>query len=170
MSDAESLKPAPAWARDTGHTAVRPLAAGTDAGSAIDRLLVAERVARYGWAFDERDRDGLADCFIADGVWEGEIMGGEHVGPFEGREAIVSFLTGFWSEQDDQRRHVFTNVIVDEQGSDTATAHAYLVLLGSSDASMTPLTAGPYRLELVRDPADGVWRLARLLAGFDAPY
>jgi hypothetical protein len=152
------------------HAAVRPLVADTEAGPAIDRLLVAERIARYGWAYDERDREGLGDCFTEDGVWEGQIMGTDPVGPFEGRAAIVEFLTGFWDEQDDQRRHVFTNVVVDEVGPHTATAHAYLILLGSSDAAMRPLTAGPYRLHLARDPHDDVWRMTRLAAGFDAPY
>jgi SnoaL-like domain len=170
MSEEESLKPAPGWASSMKHANVRPLVADTQAGPAIDRLLVAERVARYGWAYDERDRAGLGDCFTEDGVWEGQIMGTDPVGPFEGRAAIVEFLTGFWDEQADQRRHVFTNVVVDEVGADTATAHAYLILLGSSDASMTPLTAGPYRVTLARDPGDGVWRITRMAAGFDAPY
>jgi hypothetical protein len=170
VSEQENLRPAPGWASSMSHATVRPLTAAADAGQAIDRLLVAERVARYGWAYDERDRPGLEDCFTQDGVWEGQIMGTDPVGPFEGRAAIVDFLTGFWDEQSDQRRHVFTNVVVDEVGPDTATAHAYLILLGSSDASMTPLTAGPYRVTMARDPDDGVWRITRMAAGFDAPY
>jgi hypothetical protein len=170
MSEPESLRPAPGWARSMGRSAVKPLVSAQQAGAAIDRELIAERVARYGWAYDERDREGLGDCFTEDGVWEGQIMGIEPVGPFDGRAAIVEFLTGFWDEQSDQRRHVFTNVVLDDVGQDTATAHAYLILLGSSEASMTALTAGPYRFELLRDPADGVWRLKRLAAGFDAPY
>jgi hypothetical protein len=153
-----------------GHSAVKPLVPAQRAGDAIDRELIAERVARYGWAYDERDREGLGDCFTEDGVWEGQIMGIEPVGPFAGRAAIVDFLAGFWDEQSDQRRHVFTNVVLDDVGREQATAHAYLILLGSSEASMSALTAGPYRFELVREPGDGVWRLQRLAAGFDAPY
>jgi hypothetical protein len=170
MSNPEDLRPAPGWARSIGHSAVKAPPAAADAGSAIDRQLIAERVARYGWSYDERNREGLGECFTEDGVWEGQIMGIEPVGPFEGRAAIVGFLTGFWDEQGDQRRHVFTNVVIEDVASDTASAHAYLILLGSSDASMAALTAGPYRFALSRDPADGVWRLARLSAGFDAPY
>jgi SnoaL-like domain len=169
MSEADEERPRPGWARATGHTTIEPMHAGVGAGEAIDRLLIAERVARYGWAYDERDRDGLADCFTGAGVWEGKIMGIDQVGPFQGRGAIIDFLAGFWGEQTDQRRHVFTNVVVEKTEPDVATAHAYLILLGSADASMTPLTAGPYRFEFVRD-TDGVWRIARLLAGFDAPY
>src|ERR1700742_1315329 len=106
----DGLRPAPAWARETGHTELKP---PTSAGSAIDRILVGERIARYGWSYDERDRSALGECFTEDGVWEGSIMGIESVGPFEGRAAIVDFLTGFWDEQTDQRRHAFTNVVID---------------------------------------------------------
>jgi hypothetical protein len=170
MSEAEPLRPAPAWASEAGIVAMQPSAGAASAGPAGDRLLIAERIARYGWAFDERDRAGVADCFTADGVWEGQVMGIEPIGPFEGRTAVVEFLTSFWDEQDDQRRHVFANVVVDQLLGDGATAHAYVILLRSSEASMTPLTAGPFRFELARDAGDGVWRIARLLAGFDTSF
>jgi hypothetical protein len=170
MSEAEPLRPAPAWASEAGIVAMRPAVGAAAVGAAGDRLLIAERIARYGWAFDERDRAGVADCFTADGVWEGQVMGIEPIGPFEGRTAVVEFLTSFWDEQDDQRRHIFANVVVDELLADSATAHAYVILLRSSDATMTPLTSGPFRLELARDAGEGVWRIARLLAGFDTTF
>jgi hypothetical protein len=166
---ADQLRPAPAWARDTGHTNLAAAVSAADPGSAVDRLLIAERIARYGWSYDERDRDGLGECFTADGVWEGQIMGTQAVGPFTGRAAIVEFLTGFWDEQADQRRHVFTNVVVDRLDGDHASAQAYLQLLASADARTGTETAGPYRFDVVRD-SDGVWRLARLAAGFDSPF
>jgi hypothetical protein len=167
---AASLRPAPAWASDAGLVAMRAAVGAVGAGPAIDRLLIAERIARYGWAFDERDRAGVADCFTEDGVWEGQVMGIAPIGPFAGRASVVEFLTSFWDEQSDQRRHVFANVVVDELLLDTATAHAYVILLKSSEAKMTPLTAGPFRLQLARDAGDGVWRIARLLAGFDTTF
>jgi hypothetical protein len=167
MSDATQLRPEPGWARTTGHSQIQPLDHG-DAGRAHDRVLVAERVAHYGWAYDEKDPGLLGDCFTADGVWEGSIMGQTPVGPFEGRDAIVGFLGGFWDEQDDQRRHIFTNVIVQELTETTAVAHAYLLLTSASNAAVSPVTHGPYRFELVRE--DDSWRLSRLVAGFDAPF
>jgi ketosteroid isomerase-like protein len=136
---------------------------------AIDRLLVAERIARYGWAYDERDRDALAECFTPDGVWEGLLLGRDRVGPVEGREAIADFLAGFWAEQSDQRRHIFTNLVVDALAAGDAGAHTYLLLTAAGEGVMSPVTTGPYRFELVREP-DGVWRIARLAAGFDAPF
>ncbi|HEX4483968.1 MAG TPA: nuclear transport factor 2 family protein [Solirubrobacteraceae bacterium] len=170
IGEAETLRPSPAWASDAGIVAMQPAVGAASADPASDRLLIAERIARYGWSFDERDRDGVADCFTEDGVWEGQVMGIEPIGPFAGRASVVEFLTSFWEEQSDQRRHVFANVVVDDLLADTATAHVYVILLRSSEASMTPLTAGPFRLELARDAGDGVWRIARLLAGFDTTF
>lgn len=166
MSD---FRPEPGWARSCGHARLHPPLALDEPGPATDRLLVAERIARYGWSYDERDRNALAECFTRDGVWEGLLMGRDRVGPVEGREAVADFLAGFWAEQPDQRRHIFTNVVVDELAAAEASAHAYLLLTAASGGAMTPVTTGPYRFELVREP-DGVWRIARLAAGFDAPF
>jgi len=162
------MNPEPAWARAFGHAQVKAQVADPDAGRAADRVMIAERVHRYGWGYDERDRELLGDCFTADGVWEGSIMGGDKVGPFEGRDAVVAFLTEFWTVQTDQRRHIFTNVVVDDLTDNSAVAHAYLLLTASSDSTMTPVTNGPYRL-IMRKEA-GNWRIARLVAGFDAPF
>jgi SnoaL-like domain len=166
---AEALRPEPAWARESGHTNLAPALVAAAAGDAVDRALVAERIARYGWSYDERDPAALGECFTAAGVWQGRIMGTTEVGPFRGRDAIVEFLSGFWDEQADQRRHVFTNVVVDSIDGDRATAQAYLILLASADERTSVETAGPYRFEAARDE-DGIWRLTLLAAGFDVPF
>lgn len=167
-SPTDALRPDPAWGRRTQHTRVKAMQPRLEPNEALDRCLVAERIHRYAWGYDERDADLLADCFTADAVWEGSIMGTEPVGPFHGREALIEFLTDFWTVQRDQRRHIFSNVVIDHIDTDTATAHAYLMLTSASDASMQPQTTGPYRFDLVN--ADGVWRIKRLSAGFDAPF
>lgn len=169
MSTNDALKPAPGWSRSTGHSQVKHMTADPETSRALDRLLIAERIFRYGWAYDERDREGLGDCFAENGIWEGSIMGISPVGPFQGRAAIVDWLADFWKIQFDQRRHVFTNVIVDSLTSTEATAYAYLILTASSDSTMTPQTAGPYKLSMIKE-ADGVWRMSRLVGGFDAPF
>ncbi|MDH3684383.1 MAG: nuclear transport factor 2 family protein [Acidimicrobiia bacterium] len=162
-----SLEPVPGWARNTGHITVGALDR-VDADSAADRLAIAERVHLYGWGYDERDRDLLADCFTEDGTWEGHIMGIDSVGPPMGRDAVVEFLTAFWDEQTDQRRHIFTNVVVSDLTGTSGVAHAYLLLTASTGGEMKPVTNGPYRLEMRK--AAGIWRISRLAAGFDAPF
>lgn len=167
MSATQPPQPEPGWARKAQHSRVGALS-HSDPGRALDRLEITERIYRYGWAFDELDREMLEDCFSLDAVWEGNIMGQTTVGPFQGRAAIVEWLAGFWAEQTDQRRHIFTNVIIQSLTADTATAHAYLILTAASNDTVTPVTTGPYRFELVRE--DQSWRLRRLFGGFDVPF
>lgn len=169
MNESTELIPEPGWSRSAQHSRVKSLAADLDLSRAMNRLLIAERIYRYGWAYDERDREGLDDCFTENGIWEGSIMGITPVGPIQGRAEIVNWLTDFWNIQRDQRRHAFTNVIIDDLSDSEATAHAYLILTASAGSVMVPVTVGPYRLSMVKEP-DGVWRMSRLVGGFDAPF
>ena len=160
--------PEPAWATKAGAAQVKALQGFNGEAGSLDRALIAERIYRYGWGYDERQRDQLADCFTLDGVWEGSIMGGDQVGPIVGRDDVVAFLADFWAIQTDQRRHIFTNVIIDDLTATTAVAHACLMLTAAADATMATITTGPYRLVMRKD--NDVWRIARLVAGFDAPF
>ena len=158
------LRPAPAWAHANGLVALHPRS-----GADLDlRGQLVDRLARYCWGFDERRRDILQDCFTQDAVWVGDVMGETRVGPFEGRDAVVSWLAGFWPHQRDQRRHVVTNVIVEDVGDGSATCLAYLLLVGSSRRSVALEAAGMYRIEYRLDA--GAWRISRLSAGFDIPF
>jgi SnoaL-like domain len=167
MTEMSRLQPEPGWGRSTGHVRVGRLS-HSEADRALDRLEIAERVYRYGWGYDERDRELLGDCFTDDAIWEGNIMGQISVGPFTGRQSIVDWLATFWDEQQDQRRHIFTNLVVQALTEDTATAYAYLLLTAATQGTVTPVTTGPYRFELSRQ--DDCWRLTRLIAGFDVPF
>lgn len=169
MTEEDQLEthPSPSWAKLTGRIFLKRLTRVPTSNESLDRLLIAERVYRYGWAYDERDRDLFTDCFTEDAVWEGNVMGIEPVGPFVGRQAVVDFNCDFWPRQEDQRRHVFTNVTVDELTETTAVAHAYLLLTSAANSKMTPVTTGPYRLELIK--TDG-WKINHLCSSFDAPF
>jgi hypothetical protein len=164
----ESLQPAPAWATASGCVDVHQQGSAADV-LGQERALVSERIARYGWSFDERDRVGLADCFTPEANWEGSIMGTTAVGPFVGRESITEFLAHFWEVQRDQRRHIFSNIVTNAFTAEGVTAHAYLLLTSTEGGTMAPISAGPYRFELERS-GDEVWRISRLTACFDAPF
>ena len=151
MSEIRQLQPEPGWGRTTGQTRVGRLSHG-EAGRVLDRLEIAERIYRYGWGYDERDRELLGDCFTDDGVWEGSIMGQHPLGPFTGRDDIVAWLVTFWDEQTDQRRHRFTNLIVQDLTETTATAHAYLLLTAATNGNGD---AGHHRALPVRAGARG---------------
>jgi hypothetical protein len=169
VSDVITQRPEPGWSRKLGLSVVGDAPSGKGADPGHDRVLIMDRVFRYAWGFDERNVELLGQCFTADGVWEGSVMGTEAVGPFTGREAITGFLGEFWPNQVDQRRHVFTNVIIDDYTGTSAQVHAYLLLMSSMEAQTTPVTVGPYRLDLVKE-TNGVWRISHLRGGWDSPF
>jgi hypothetical protein len=105
----------PAWAHRTGMLALGDAHRPDEAQAMADRSLFSERIARYCWAYDERRREALADCFTQDAIWEGNVLGQVAIGPFVGREKIVTWLTEFWPYQHVQRRHMILNTIVEKQ-------------------------------------------------------
>lgn len=132
------------------------------------RQALQEVVHRYCWAFDERRGDLLRECFTEDGTWEASVMGETRVGPFIGQVQVQEWLSRFWNHQRDQRRHLILNFLVEDLREDGATALAYLLLMGSSDAATRMESVGLYRLDF-RNEA-GTWRIASLVAGFDSPF
>jgi hypothetical protein len=133
-----------------------------------DRILIAERMHRYGWAFDERQEEALSECFTESATWQASIMGTSTIGPFNGKSEIINFMKGFWPNQLDQRRHNITNVIVENQSEKAASVMAYLVLMSASAQGLKPVTTGFYKVEMVK--SDGTWKIQTLLVGFDLSY
>jgi hypothetical protein len=168
MGEAESEFPVPGWGHKGGYLKMRVQVRPDERSVAIERSLIAERISRYGWSFDERRADLLSDCFTEDAIWEGSIAGGEALGPFEGREAIVAWMSGFWETQHDQRRHMIVNTVIEEQSEGAALAQAYQVLTAARGGEVALETTGFYRFNLRL--ADGEWRIAHLFSGYDAPF
>jgi hypothetical protein len=133
------------------------------------RVVLADRMARYAWAFDERRPELLADCFTADATWQANIRNETIVGPFVGRGAIVAYMSSFWDDQLDQRRHMIMNPMVTDQQVDAATIYTYHLLISSTDAAIVPITCGFYEARMTRS-IDGIWRISSLLAGYDLPF
>jgi hypothetical protein len=139
---------------------------GTDV--ALDRHLIGERIARYCWAFDERQLSLLGECFTEDAVWEGNVLGRTPIGPFVGRDKILHWLSEFWPFQHDQRRHMLLNTIIEEQSPDNATTLSYLLLMSSTGRTLSIEATGFYKTSYRR--INEHWQIARLKAGFDKPF
>lgn len=167
MSGPSPLRPVPAWAHAAGILSLSPVHRG-DAPDLDDRQALQERIHRYCWAFDERRPDLLRECFTQDAVWAASVMGETKIGPFVGQAEVQEWLARFWAHQRDQRRHLILNFIVEELREDRATALAYLLLMGSSDAVTRLETSGFYRLEYTRQ--NGEWKISSLFGGFDSPF
>lgn len=168
MSDEGESKPSPAWGHISGAIKLQSDPEILDRKLLSERVLITERIYRYGWAFDERQEKLLEECFTEDATWEANIMGVNMVGPHDGREAIITFMKGFWPSQFDQRRHLIMNVIVDSQDAESATVFAYHLLISASKGALTPVTSGFYRASMKR--LNGSWKIKSLLAGYDIPF
>ncbi|MFD9396561.1 nuclear transport factor 2 family protein [Streptomyces sp. NPDC060000] len=164
-------RPVPGWATAAGLLALTPAGSHPAQGPAqdrdqvLDRLLIAERIARYGWAYDERDQDALAGCFTADATWRGTVMGEIDIPTRHGADTIAAQEAALWPQQGDQRRHLFTNHVIDLAG-DRATAHAYMIQLRIRDAASALAVSGAYRFHLRRETGRG-WLIDSLTAALD---
>lgn len=157
--------PAPGWGSASG---LLTLAAGPSVAHDPDlRLRISERIHTYAWAFDERRASLLRSCFTDDAIWHGSLAGRERVGPIQGADAIVGFLTSYWPRQADQRRHLFPSLEIDPVSSVEAHATASLLLTAVEQRLDLVLTSF-YRFRLVLH--EGVWLIADLFEGGDVDY
>lgn len=166
--DSNQPPPIPAWAHHVGLLSLGEAIPPADADAVANRLLITERIARYCWAYDERQLDRLSDCFTEDGIWEGDVLGRVAVGPFKGRPAIREWMSGFWPHQHDQRRHMILNTIVEGQTASTARTCSYLLLMGSTGREVSVETIGFYRVDLTK--VGDQWLINHLMAGFDKAF
>jgi ketosteroid isomerase-like protein len=135
--------------------------------SVEQKLAIHELLGRAALAYDERDMATLESGFIPDASLSMRIAGGDLIGPFEGREAIMKLFTDSMAQQSDVRRHVVSNIFFDESG-DQPVAVSNLTLVATENGEIKLLTAGIYRDTVVK--SDGVWRIARRHIELDKPY
>ncbi|MBS1861435.1 MAG: nuclear transport factor 2 family protein [Actinobacteria bacterium] len=164
----ENLVPGPGWASAHGYVPLNPASAEAGSSSAIDRLLILERLHRYSWALDECLQQPLAECFTEDATWTADLYGKEDYGPFEGAAGIAEWLAGSFVTMVDQRRHLFINPVVDELVEDAARVFSMCLITGAKDEIVTPRCTGIYRVGMRK--IDGDWLIAELFGAFDAPW
>ena len=133
-----------------------------------DKQAITELLGKGGWAYDAPDVDYLADMFTADGTFDLEIDGMGQVGSFAGRAEIRKLYEDSLASQEDQRRHVVTNVFFEDETESSATAVSYLVLIAIKDGALNVLSTGVYRDKVVLD--GDTWRITHRDLHLDLPY
>ncbi|SEO53776.1 nuclear transport factor 2 family protein [Trujillonella endophytica] len=124
---------------------------------------------RYSIAYDQNDMAEMADTFADSAVLTMRIGGGDLIGPFEGKEAVMKLMTDSLASQSDQRRHVTTNLAVRKETADSASVESYLTLISIQDGKAVLLSTALYQDELVKE-ADGAWRFTKRHIELDLPY
>jgi ketosteroid isomerase-like protein len=113
-------------------------------------LAVRNLYARYCFALDGNDIDGLGDCFTAEGVFALSDRG-----DFAGRDTIKELIR---KTVENRPRHHALNVEVVDVAPGEARSRAYFLLLDQTTGAAAAY--GQYEDRSVQDE-DGTWRFAR---------
>ena len=135
--------------------------------SVQDKLAIQELLSRSAYGFDEQQLDMLEACFTEDAVFSIRIAGGDLMGPFVGREAIMDLYRNSIESQTDVRRHVVSNIFFESEDGDPVVI-SNLTLMATEKGEIKLLTAGIYR-DTIRITAEG-WRLLNRHLDLDRPY
>lgn len=132
--------------------------------SVEDRLAISDLFARYMWAIDTGDVEGLVACFTEDGALESPA-----VGRYAGRDGVRAFASRFaqFHARGTQLRHIISNLLIETDG-DRASAKCYLLAFLTKDGQSRLLGPGRYECRLRKET--GAWRFENRLVVMDHDY
>ena len=129
-------------------------------------------VMKWAYAFDSENEAMMRDAFTNDARFVFYLSSGGDPLVFEGIDAVMDLFLGAIADQtpEEQRRHVTTNVLIDQHDPRHATVTSYLTLLiaFSPDEHPTLQSTGVYTDTVVRE-RDGVWRIQERVLRLDTP-
>jgi len=131
-------------------------------GDAAADAAIREVVTGYGRCVDTYDDETLLELFTEDGVWERPGQA-----PLRGRAQIAAFLRG--RDRAVTIRHIISNVTVEVEAADRATASSYWTVLKAAPGApavqpLLPFAMGEYHDDFRLD--QGRWRIARRVTHF----
>jgi 3-phenylpropionate/cinnamic acid dioxygenase small subunit len=130
------------------------------------KLAIHELLARAAYAYDERDMTMLEGSFAKDASFTMRIAGGDLIGPFEGRDAIMELMANSMNEQTDVRRHVISNIFFNDNTEPTVVSN--LTLIATDKGEVQLLTSGVYYDTLVEQA--GSWCIRQRHIDLDKAY
>jgi len=132
-----------------------------------DKLQIHELLARVAYGYDERDLEMLESGFVPQASMSLRVAGGDPVGPFEGRDNIMTLFRDSMSTQTDVRRHDVTNIFFrdSEEGLEVVSN---LTLFATENGITRLLTTGVYQ-DLIEKTPQG-WQIRRRHLDLDSAY
>lgn len=160
--------PPQAWAHRQGKVTMKTLQSADWSPEALSaRAQIAEAFYRFGIGHDECRADVAGSCFTDDVVYEVARGSAQAFTTFTGRATVEERLTAIFDEMADQRRHIISNVLVEELDLVAGTAQA--LAFGAVTVAADGLVLGAsvfYTADLRRD-TDGCWRFSYFFIGMD---
>lgn len=157
------------WGHAHGPFDLKVPATLSDLTSVIDRQSIADAIGCYSWSIDEQQWEVMAEIYTEDMTFSGCVAGVTNLETVTGSADFIEWLKGFLRARNDQLRHSLVNIVVTEQGLDSATALGYCVLASTTPAGANVQATGIYRFSLVKQ--GDRWRISAIYGGFDnAPF
>ncbi len=137
----------------------------SDSGAAVDAIIakfeITELISRYGNCLDAGDFDGLEAMFTRDAVFR--IVPDNGVPALDGGRGIRDAVERRWAlvHASSQRRHVMSNIAVEEPVGDRARARTVLTVYEVAKAPGSQIHLhgmGVYEDTLVQEK--GLWRFS----------
>lgn len=124
-----------------------------------DKIAIMELIARYNHAVDGGNPDGVADCFVEDGIFQGRS--GRFVGRSELRRLGMTVTPALLP------RHIVSNVLIEPhlQEADTATIKSHLFFYEVTPSGFNFKTSGIYTDVVVKQ--GGQWKFRSRLMTLD---
>lgn len=160
--------PPQAWAHRQGRVSMKTLQPADWSPEALAaRAQIAEAFYRFGMGHDECRVDVVGSCFTDDVVYQVARGSAEPFSTFTGRDVVEERLGAIFDEMTDQRRHLVSNVVVEELdlGAGRADALAFGVVTVAADG--LSVGASVFYDGALRREADGCWRFERFFIGMD---
>lgn len=136
--------------------------------TADDRFAIEQLLSSYGVHHDNRDFEALARCFVDDATYTMVVAGTDVRIEQAGASRIVGQIREFKSRQHDQRRHVITNFLFQDQDVDRARVRSYVTVIAVDGASLEVVTSGTYDDSVVR--TDRGWLISEKTLHLDKGF
>ena len=133
-----------------------------------DRCAIENTLASWALGYDQREPERMKQCFTPDADLIMDISGAEQMGPYIGRDEVMKHFTDHHEIQTDQRRHITTNVVIDEETDDSASVISYLTLLVTENNVIRLQASGLYRDQFVRTEVG--WQIKQRRIELDIHY
>jgi hypothetical protein len=133
-----------------------------------DRCAIENTLSSWALGYDQREPKRMERCFTPDAELIMDISGTEKMGPYIGRDEVMKHFLDHHAIQIDQRRHITTNVVIDEETEDTASVVSCLTLLVTEGNSIRLQASGLYRDNFVK--SESGWQISRRRIELDTHF
>ena len=165
VAETAASSPRQGWATKDGVVALTPQGERLAVDDPVGREGIREAFARWGIAYDEGQLAVIRSLFTPDAKFAVLRGSKEPIASADGVEAILANVSSAQKQQDDQRRHAISNIVITRMSRTQATAVAYGIVTIAKDGLSLGATV-IYSADLVHG-ADGAWRFSRFTIGMD---